>query len=106
MEVFVTPHELVCCHDILALLVFQVNHVLAVCIVGYTAAIVSVVAGTVLAQECSHQISAVMQHLTSSSTTASLTNNTLAPCLEESLHQTPPKALQNIITDSLHSLTG
>lgn len=85
---------------------FQVNHVLAVCIVGYTAAIVSVVAGTILAQECTHQISSVMQHLTSIGTTVSLPNSTLAPCLEEPLTQTPPEALQNIITDSLHSLTG
>lgn len=90
----------------LQLYMFQVNHVLAVCIVGYTAAIVSVVAGTILAQECSHQISAVMQHLTSISTTGSIPNNTLAPCFKEPLHQAPAESLQNIITDSLHSLTG
>uniref|UniRef100_A0A0P4WAC8 Protein CNPPD1 n=1 Tax=Scylla olivacea TaxID=85551 RepID=A0A0P4WAC8_SCYOL len=75
------------------------NQVLAVCIVGYTAAMVSVVAGTVLAQECSQQINTMMQHLTSLDAT-SVPNNTLAPCPEEPLAESLP----SIIVDSLHSL--
>lgn len=102
-----STHARVCSYDFLSSFVyFQVNHVLAVCIVGYTAAIVSAVAGTILAQECSHQINAAIQHLTSLSTSASLPNSTLAPCLDEPLHQIPPEALHDIITDSLHSMTG
>ncbi|KAG0719213.1 Protein CNPPD1 [Chionoecetes opilio] len=73
------------------------NQVLAVCIVGYTAAMVSVVAGTVLAQECSQQISAVMDHLTSLDAT-SVHNTTLALCPEE------PQPGSLPLVDSLHSL--
>lgn len=83
------------CTNVLNLL----NQVLAVCIVGYTAAMVSVVAGTVLAQECSQQVSTAMQHLTSLDA-ASVPNNTLAPCPEEP----QAESLPSLIVDSLHSL--
>lgn len=53
-----------------------VSHVFAVCIVGYTAAILSAVAGTLLAQECSQQINSAMQQWTSDLATPSETGST------------------------------
>ena len=88
-------------YNSITLILLQLNQVLAVCIVGYTAAMVSVVAGTVLAQECSQQISTMMHHLTSLDAT-SVPNNTLTPCSEES----EAESLSSIIVDSLHSLAG
>ncbi|KAK7073284.1 Cyclin-dependent protein kinase [Halocaridina rubra] len=40
------------------------SHVFAVCMVGYTAAVVSVIASTLLAQECSHQLTMAVSKMT------------------------------------------
>lgn len=51
------------------------SHVFAVCMVGYTAAILSAVAGTLLAQECSQQISTALHQWTSDLVTTSETGS-------------------------------
>lgn len=56
-------------------LLLQMSHVFAVCMVGYTAAILSAVAGTLLAQECSQQISTAFHQWTSDLVTTSETSS-------------------------------
>lgn len=74
-----------------------VSHVFAVCIVGYTAAVVSVVAGTLLAQQCSQQMTAVMSRLTCNLSTA---NETVATCMDDVMQV----AHSDHITESLSAL--
>ncbi|XP_045606149.1 protein CNPPD1 [Procambarus clarkii] len=72
-DIFSLTHTLpVSCTSLLNL----VSHVFAVCIVGYTAAIVSVVAGTLLARECSWHISTVMSQLSCNVSAANETTTT------------------------------
>ncbi|XP_071531199.1 uncharacterized protein [Panulirus ornatus] len=78
-------------------LVAIVSHVFAVCIVGYTAAVVSVVAGTLLAQQCSQQMTAVMSRLTCNLSTA---NETVATCMDDVMQV----AHSDHITESLSAL--
>lgn len=80
-----------CCTSFLNL----VSHVLAVCMVGYTAAVVSVVAGTLLAQECCQQVSSAISQLSYSTP-----NDSLTLCPDDPLPDSP----LDLITDSLHSL--
>lgn len=75
------------------------SHVLAVCMVGYTAAVVSLVAGTVLAQECRQQVSSAINEMGYLSTTL---DEPLALCPDEQLPSLP----LDHATDSLHSLAG
>lgn len=84
----------VSCTSLLNLL----SHVLAVCMVGYTAAIVSIVAGTLLAQECSQHIVTVMSRLTSDM----MINETTMPCLEN----ITKISYSDQVTDSLSFITG
>nr|XP_053628420.1 uncharacterized protein LOC128685788 isoform X2 [Cherax quadricarinatus] len=84
----------VSCTSLLNLL----SHVLAVCMVGYTAAIVSIVAGTLLAQECSQHIVTVMSRLTSDM----MINETTTPCLEN----ITKISYSDQVTDSLSFITG
>ncbi|KAG7154029.1 CNPPD1-like, partial [Homarus americanus] len=56
------------------------SHVFAVCMVGYTAAVVSIVAGTILAQECSQHMATMMNHLTYD---VSSSNETVTPYLKD-----------------------
>ena len=77
---------------------FQVSQVFAVCIVGYTAAVVSVIAGTILAQECSQQLTTAVSRLTSDILAG---NNTSAQSPETTLFLP-----SSHVTDSLHELTG
>lgn len=71
----------------------------AVCIVGYTAAVVSVVASTLLAQQCSQHMTAVMNRLTCNLSTA---NETVTPYVEDVMQVTR----SDHITESLSSLKG
>ncbi|XP_064092465.1 uncharacterized protein LOC135205610 [Macrobrachium nipponense] len=75
-----------------------VSQVFAVCLVGYTAAVVSVIAGTLLAQECSQQLTTVVSQLTSDILAG---NDTSGQSLETSMFLP-----SSHITDTLQELTG
>ncbi|KAK3884396.1 hypothetical protein Pcinc_011333 [Petrolisthes cinctipes] len=74
-----------------------VSHVVAVCLVGYTAAVVSIVAGTVLAQECRQQVSSAINQMGYYTTTL---DQSLAPYPDDQLPSLP----LDHINDSIHSL--
>ncbi|XP_063597477.1 protein CNPPD1-like isoform X1 [Penaeus indicus] len=75
------------------------SHVFAVCMVGYTAAILSAVAGTLLAQECSQQISTALHQWTSDLVTTSETSSACP-------NTTDLLADQESLTQSVNMLPG